>query len=285
MKQRLRIALAFAVACTMLFTASAGYGEGGSIPTYEVFPQKLNDPGYIMERGMGGVKLEMTPSEGGAVLDSGYIEGYQLTLDSRTGCFYFLRPGTYPHIFGLGEMDRAWLSDEDKMRLSDEPGLYTPEEAAEAGLQFLRDVMGMDTSCLYAREIMAGEAAKERSCVYQIKYAYRVPEMRVGWWSTLDIEAAFVYMWITDSGVDEVRGRAVSFAPYGEVAREDILAYDTIADLAQNPTPPELMYLPLQREGKEVLSPVWGIQLDVDNPRGYDALTGEKLLDLWDVLP
>ena len=41
-------------------------------------------------------------------------------------------------------MDRAWLSDEDKMRLSDEPGLYTPEEAAEAeavraGVPALRD--------------------------------------------------------------------------------------------------------------------------------------------------
>ena len=279
MKQRLRIALAFAVACTMLFTASAGYGEGGSIPLYEVLPQKLNDPGYIMERGMGGVKLEMTPSEDGAVLTS-ELGDYDLMLDSRTGSFLFYRPPTYPHIVSY-----EWMTPSVQAQLIDGPGLYTPEEAAEAGLQFLRDVMGMDTSCLYAREIMAGEAAKERSCVYQIKYAYRVPEMRVGWWSTLDIEAAFVYMWITDSGVDEVRGRAVSFAPYGEVARADILAYDTIADLAQNPTPPELMYLPLQREGKEVLSPVWGIQLDVDNPRGYDALTGEKLLDLWDVLP
>ncbi len=125
--------LAFAVICTMLFTASAGYGEGGSIPTYEVFPQKLNDPGYIMEHGMGGVKLEMTPSEDGAVLTS-ELGDYDLMLDSRTGCFHFLRPNTYPHVFGLGEMDRAWLSDEDKMRLSDEPGLYTPEEAAEAGL-------------------------------------------------------------------------------------------------------------------------------------------------------
>lgn len=276
--------LAFAVVCTMLLTASIGYGEGNTIPTYEVLPQKLNDASYIMEHGMGGVKLEMTPSEDGAVLTS-ELGDYDLMLDSRTGCFHFRRPNTYPHVFGLDEMDRAWVSDEDKMRLSDEPGLYTPEEAAEAGLQFLRDVMGMDTSCLYAREILAGEAHKERSCVYRIEYSYRVPEMRVGWWSTLDIEAAFVYMWITDSGVDEVRGRAVSFAPYGEVARADILAYDTIADLAQNPTPPELMYLPLQREGKEVLSPVWGIQLDVDNPRGYDALTGEKLLDLWDVLP
>ena len=29
--------LAFAVACTMLFTASAGYGEGGSNGIYEVY--------------------------------------------------------------------------------------------------------------------------------------------------------------------------------------------------------------------------------------------------------
>ena len=92
--------LAFAVACTMLFTASAGYGEGDSIPLYEVLPQKLNDPGYIMERGMGGVKLEMTPSEDGAVLASGYIGGYQLTLDSQTGWFDYNRPNTYPHIVG-----------------------------------------------------------------------------------------------------------------------------------------------------------------------------------------
>ena len=129
--------LAFAVACTMLFTASAGYGEGGSIPTYEVFPQKLNDPAYIMERGMGGVKLEMTPSEDGAVLDSGSGD-YELTLDSRTGCFYFLRPDTYPHVFGLDEMDRAWLSDEDKMRLSDEPGLYTLRIDAASYMHSLR---------------------------------------------------------------------------------------------------------------------------------------------------
>lgn len=284
MKQRLRIALAFAVACTMLFTASAGYGEGDSIPLYEVLPQKLNDPGYIMERGMGGVKLEMTPSEDGAVLASGYIEGYQLTLDSQTGWFDCDQPDTYPHIVGY-----EWISPAQEAQLTSEPGLYTPEEAAEIGLQFLHDVIGMDTSRLYVQEIVAGEADKERSCVHRIEYAYRVDDMRVGWWWADKVSnfpmTLSILVWVTDSGVDDAHGRAVSFAPYGEVAREDILAYDTIADLAQNPTPPELMYLPLQREGKEVLSPVWGIQLDVDNPRGYDALTGEKLLDLWDVLP
>ena len=284
MKQRLRIALAFAVICTMLFTASAGYGEGDSIPTYEVFPQKLNDPGYIMERGMGGVKLEMTPSEDGAVLTS-ELGDYDLMLDSRTGSFLFYRPPTYPHIVSY-----EWMTPSVQAQLIDGPGLYTPEEAAEAGLQFLRDVMGMDTSCLYAREIVAGEADKERSRVYQIKYAYRVPDMRVGWWWTTQ-DGLSILLWVTDSGVDEAHGRAVSFAPYGEVARADILAADAVSDLTQFleqfSTPPEteLMYLPMEQDGKTVLSPIWAALMELGDPYAYDALTGEKLLSGWGTLP
>ena len=155
--------------------------------------------------------------------------------------------------------------------------------AAAIGLRFFRDGMGMDTVCLYAREIVAGEADKERSCVHRIEYAYRVDDMGVGWWWTTQY-GLNILLWITDSGVDEAYGRAVSFAPYTEVAREDILAYDAIADLAQSSTPPELMYLPMEKDGKTVLSPIWGIQLDMDNPRGYDALTGERLLGGWDLV-
>ena len=284
MKQRLRIALAFAVACTMLFTASAGYGEGGSIPLYEVLPQKLNDPGYIMERGMGGVKLEMTPSEDGAVLASGYIGGYQLTLDSQTGWFDCDQPDTYPHIVGY-----EWISPAQEAQLTSEPGLYTPEEAAEIGLQFLHDVIGMDTSRLYVLEIVAGEADKERSCVHRIEYAYRVDDMRVGWWWADKVSnfpmTLSILVWVTDSGVDDAHGRAVSFAPCAEVARADILAQDAIADLAQSSTPPELMYLPIEQDEKEVLRPFWAVLVDMGAPHEYDALTGEELLNDWDALP
>lgn len=281
MKKYLSIAWTFALAC-MLLTASIGCAESDSIPTYEVLPHSFNDANYIMEHGMGGVELEMVPAEDGSV--QGYNDGYSLELNSQIGFFYYKRPNTYPHLFGnVSEMERAWLTDEDKMQLSDEPGLYTPEEAAEAGLQFLRDVMGMDTSCLYAREILAGEADKERSCVYQIQYSYRVPDMRVGWWWTTQ-RGLNIQLWITDSGVDEAYGCAVSFAPYGEVAQANILAQDAIADLAQSSTPPELMYLPIEQDGKAVLSPIWAANLDDSSPGGYDALTGEKLLSGWDLV-
>ena len=200
MKQRLRIALAFAVACTMLFTASAGYGEGDSIPLYEVLPQKLNDASYIMEHGMDGVTLEMTPSEDGTVLN-GYDNDYSLTLDSQTGWFDYNRPNTYPHIVGY-----EWIAPAEEAQLTSEPGLYTPEEAAEIGLQFLQDVMGMDTSRLYVLEIVAGEADKERSCVHRIEYAYRVDDMRVGWWWADKVSnfpmTLSILLWVTDSGVD-----------------------------------------------------------------------------------
>ncbi len=275
--------LAFIAAC-MLFTANIGYGEGNTIPTYEVLPQKLNDANYIMEHGMGGVTLEMTPSEDGTVLASGYIGGYQLTLDSQTGWFDCTQPNTYPHIVGY-----EWISPAQEAQLTSEPGLYTPEEAAEIGLQFLQDVIGMDTSCLYVREIVAGEADKERSCVHQIQYAYRLPDMRVGWWwadkiSNFPMNLS-ILLWVTDNGVDEAHGRAVSFVPCAEMARADILPQDAIADLAQSSTPPELMYLPIEQDEKEVLRPVWAVLVDMGSPHEYDALTGEELLNDWDALP
>lgn len=283
MKQRLRIALAFAVACTMLFTASAGYGEGDSIPLYEVLPQKLNDASYIMEHGMDGVTLEMTPSEDGTVLN-GYDNDYSLTLDSQTGWFDYNRPNTYPHIVGY-----EWIAPAEEAQLTSEPGLYTPEEAAEIGLQFLQDVMGMDTSRLYVLEIVAGEADKERSCVHRIEYAYRVDDMRVGWWWADKVSnfpmTLSILLWVTDSGVDEAYGRAVSFAPCVEVARADILAQDAIADLAQSSTLPELMYLPIEQDEKEVLRPAWVVLVDMGTPHEYDAFTGEELLNGWDALP
>ena len=283
MKQRLRIALAFAVACTMLFTASAGYGEGGSIPLYEVLPQKLNDASYIMEHGMDGVTLEMTPSEDGTVLN-GYDNDYSLTLDSQTGWFDYNRPNTYPHIVGY-----EWIAPAEEAQLTSEPGLYTPEEAAEIGLQFLQDVMGMDTSRLYVLEIVAGEADKERSCVHRIEYAYRVDDMRVGWWWADKVSnfpmTLSILLWVTDSGVDEAYGPAVSFAPCVEVARADILAQDAIADLAQSSTLPELMYLPIEQDEKEVLRPAWVVLVDMGTPHEYDAFTGEELLNGWDALP
>lgn len=273
--------LAFIAVC-ILFTTSVGYGEGYTIPTYEVFPQTFNDASYIMEHGMGGVELEMVPAENGSV--QGYDDGYSLELNSQTGFFFYKVPDTYPHLYDR-DADYEWLASSQKQQLTDEPGLYTPEEAAEVGLQFLRDVMGLDTSCLYAREIIVGEPSKERSIVHQIQYAYRVPDMRVGWWSTTGANALYFYLWVTDSGVDEAYGYAASFVPYAEVARADILPQDAIADLAQSSTPPELMYLPLERDGKIVLSPIWGANLDHSGPRGYDAVTGEKLLDAWDIVP
>lgn len=283
MKQRLRIALAFAVACTMLFTANIGYGEGNTIPTYEVLPQKLNDASYIMEHGMDGVTLEMTPSEDGTVLN-GYDNDYSLTLDSQTGWFDYNRPNTYPHIVGY-----EWIAPAEEAQLTSEPGLYTPEEAAEIGLQFLQDVMGMDTSRLYVLEIVAGEADKERSCVHRIEYAYRVDDMRVGWWWADKVSnfpmTLSILLWVTDSGVDEAYGRAVSFAPCVEVARADILAQDAIADLAQSSTLPELMYLPIEQDEKEVLRPAWVVLVDMGTPHEYDAFTGEELLNGWDALP
>ena len=77
--------LAFIAVC-ILFTTSVGYGEGDTIPTYEVFPQTFNDASYIMEHGMGGVELEMVPAENGSV--QGYVDGYSLELNSQTGFFF-----------------------------------------------------------------------------------------------------------------------------------------------------------------------------------------------------
>ena len=203
----------------------------------------------------------------------------------------FLQLCANQHAVREHENIEAWLKCVVKNRIAD--------DMRKLQMRFRRLGMPVDMEELEKREaryrrdvddgMLAGEAEIERSCVHRIEYAYRVDDMRVGWWWADKVSnfpmTLSILLWVTDSGVDEAYGRAVSFAPCVEVARADILAQDAIADLAQSSTLPELMYLPIEQDEKEVLRPAWVVLVDMGTPHEYDAFTGEELLNGWDALP
>ena len=258
-----RIVIVFLVTLMLLPTMLAQAAPQETLYSYRVLPQPLPSAESVMETFFGeeGTKLEKIDDTHYSSTDGSYTFSWQ----TEYGAFAMDKPGDIARDYRIEGVPWSYANPP----ASTEPGKYTATEAAEVGLAFLQDEMGI-TPC---------EPDKERSHIYNIIYRYYLDGMEV----TAFPGEIQIVLYVSDNGVDAVTyGRAVQFERIEEVDASTILSIDEIEYIAMlQDVVPVLTYHPIpQEDGDEILVPAWRYTIG-DSYSVYDAVSGEPLRATW----
>ncbi|MEG1844678.1 MAG: hypothetical protein RR296_10570 [Clostridia bacterium] len=243
---------------------------------YAVDVAKLNDISEII-RGFFGddaQRLARDRKEKEFVAYTSKNGEYVINLDEATGYFNMGKPGKIPRYYNDGS-DFGMLNPP----VSEFAGRYTGEEAAEIGLRFLEEVVGMEITNLAVGKIAYQEAGKEKSRMYAISYVYRLDDRAVLPWPN----DAGVTLWVSDDGVEGVdSGVALTFTRGEAISTQALLTEQNIIERANWPMASTYELVYQVRRGKKgyALYPVWNLVTNADNPMAYDAYSGQ-LVEVW----
>ena len=162
---------------------------------------------------------------------------------------------------------------------SQEPGKFTPEEAAAMALDYLVSIFEIEPTTLVVDKIFANEPLKERSRVYEIDYHYVLEGIEV-YPHPADLK---FHVTITDNGVEFLSGKIATFEYVEPVAADTIFAPEAMRDkIAQEDAhlatwEYELVYAPIRTGDDYFLIPAYKQVTEAGNPFVFDAVTGESL--------
>ncbi|MEF9895115.1 MAG: hypothetical protein RR843_05005 [Clostridia bacterium] len=284
-----RLVLVMLIAALLFTTVSSLAQPAISDPReglyeWSVAIQPLFDAKTVMRNFFGDAESTLRlvePDAGEGVQYSSPDYKATFTWIARKGFFRMDKPGNIPRDY-FNEDDS--LSSRKSPRPSETPGKYLPEEAAEEGLRFLRDALGMDTSALYPKEINALEHGKERARIYSIQYAYQIGGREVIAWPT----SFGIQMLVSDDGVEMISsGKAVVFSQGAAIPPDHVKTEEDILDsLKRKNQYREGMKFTLSyqtilgRDGSFCVIPSWIEVAEHDNVLALNALT-EEMVDMW----